>query len=155
MPIPRFSVALALAVLPIAAILGGCSTNLALRGNLPHPYQIAEIHPGKTTAAEVVKILGSPSSTGVFDRRHWYYISRRTSQFAFFPPKVLSQNVYIVNFDDKGIVQSVNHENLKDAKNISPAPGRTPAPGEHLTFLQQLIGNIGRFNGVTPKASGP
>ncbi len=26
------------------------------------------------------------------------------------------------------------------------APGATPAPGRELTFLEQILGNIGRFN---------
>jgi outer membrane protein assembly factor BamE (lipoprotein component of BamABCDE complex) len=145
----------ALFALPVTVILAGCSTEVALRGNLPRSYQIAEIHPGKTTAEEVVKILGSPSSAGVFDRRHWYYISRRTSRTAFFTPKVLSQDVYIVDFNDKGVVRSIEHKNLKNAKELTPASGMTPAPGQRLTFLQQLIGNIGRFNGVSEKSSGP
>ena len=29
---------------------------------------------------------------------------------------------------------------------ITPAPGATPAPGRELTFLEQIIGNVGRFN---------
>ncbi len=148
----RISRPLLLLALPAAMLTAGCARHLALHGNLPQPYQIAAIHPGKTTAQEVLKILGSPSSTGVFDSRHWYYISRRTSRVGFFTPKVLAQNVYIVDFNDKGVVRAVEHKSLKNAQDIAPAPGRTPAPGEHLTFIQQLIGNIGRFNG---KGSGP
>jgi outer membrane protein assembly factor BamE (lipoprotein component of BamABCDE complex) len=146
----------ALPALPLAAIVGACSTDVALHGNLPPAYQVAEIHPGKTTAQEVVKILGSPSSTGVFDHNQWYYISDRTSRLAFFTPKVLSQDVYVVDFDGNGVVKAVEHKNMKSAKEVSPAPGETPAPGQHLSFIQQLIGNIGRFNGVeTTGSSGP
>lgn len=153
MPIARFRPALL--ALCAAAILGGCSTEVALHGNLPRSYQLAEIHPGKSTAQDVLRILGSPSSTGVFDTRHWYYISRRTSRTAFFSPKILAQNVYVVNFNDEGVVRSITHENLNNAKAIKPMPGQTPAPGQHLTLLQQLLGNVGRFNGVSPKSSGP
>lgn len=152
MPIPRLP--FALSALSAMAILAGCSTEVSLHGNLPRSYQIAEIHPGKTTAQEVIKILGSPSSAGVFDSRHWYYISRRTKRTAFFLPDVLSQNVYVIDFNDKGVVRAIEHKTLKNKEHITPAPGKTPAPGQHLTFLQQLLGNIGRFNGVSPKSSG-
>jgi outer membrane protein assembly factor BamE (lipoprotein component of BamABCDE complex) len=146
----------AILALPFVALTGACSTDVAVHGNLPRPYQVAEIRPGKTTAQEVLKILGSPSSTGVFDSRQWYYISDRTSRVAFFTPKVLSQDVLIVDFDGQGVVKAVEHKNLKNAKHVSPAPGETPAPGQHLTFMQQLIGSIGKFNGAeTGKGAGP
>ena len=107
---------------------------------------MAEIHPGTTTRDQVAKILGTPSSTGVFDGDSWYYISRKTKQVAFFEPDVLDQQVYVINFDGQGVVKSVDHKGLKDGRDIEPAPGATPAPGRELTFLEQVLGNIGRFN---------
>jgi outer membrane protein assembly factor BamE (lipoprotein component of BamABCDE complex) len=136
------SVAVALA----ATGLGACVATVDQRGNLPEPDKFAQIHPGTTTKEQVAKILGTPSSTGVFDDKNWYYISRRTKQVAFFDPDVLDQQVYIVNFDATGVVRGVDHKDLKDGRDIEPAPGATPAPGRELTFLEQVLGNIGRFN---------
>jgi outer membrane protein assembly factor BamE (lipoprotein component of BamABCDE complex) len=140
-PLPA-SVAVALA----AATLAACVATVDQRGNLPEPDRLGQIQPGTTTREQVAKILGTPSSTGVFDDKNWYYISRRTQQIAFFDPDVLDQQVYIVNFDDKGVVRGVDHKELKDGREIAPAPGATPAPGRELTFLEQVLGNIGRFN---------
>jgi outer membrane protein assembly factor BamE (lipoprotein component of BamABCDE complex) len=136
------SVAVALAATGLAA----CVPTVDQRGNLPEPDRLGQIHPGTTTREQVAKILGTPSSTGVFDDKNWYYISRRTEQVAFFDPGILDQQVYIVNFDDKGVVRGVDHKDLKDGREIAPAPGATPAPGRELTFLEQVLGNIGRFN---------
>ena len=136
------SVAIALA----ATGLWGCIATVDQRGNLPEPDKFAQIRPGTTTREQVAKILGTPSSTGVFDDKNWYYISRRTKQVAFFDPDVLDQQVYIVNFDATGVVRGVDHKDLKDGRDIDPAPGATPAPGRELTFLEQVLGNIGRFN---------
>jgi outer membrane protein assembly factor BamE (lipoprotein component of BamABCDE complex) len=130
-----------------ALILAGCTISEDQRGNLPDPDRLAEIAPGTTTKEQVVKILGSPSSASTFDDDVWYYISRKTKQVAFLSPEVLDQQVYIVDFDDKGVVKDVGHKTLADAENVSPAPGATPAPGRELSFLEQLIGNIGRFGG--------
>jgi outer membrane protein assembly factor BamE (lipoprotein component of BamABCDE complex) len=137
------SVAIALA----AASLAACAPTVDQRGNLPDPDNLALIHPGTTTREQVVKILGTPSSTGVFDDKNWYYISRRTEQISFLDPDVMDQQVYIVNFDDRGMVRGVDHKDLKDGREIEPAPGATPAPGRELTFLEQVLGNLGRFNG--------
>ena len=119
------------------------------RGNLPNPDKLAEIHTGSTTKDEVAKLLGTPSSVSVFaNDKAWYYISRRTSQTAFFDPDVLDQQVYVVNFDDQGVVKAIGHKALEDRKEITPVARATPAPGRELSFLEQLIGNLGKFNGT-------
>ncbi len=128
--------------------IAGCAPEVAQRGHLPTSEAIAQIQPGKTTKDQVVKILGSPSSVGVFDGNAWYYISKRTSQSAFFLPTTTDQQVYIVDFTKDGVVSAVDHKGLKDAENITPAPGATPAPGRELSFLEQIIGNLGRFSGA-------
>ena len=128
------------------ALSAGCATTVEQRGNLPPQDKIAGIHPGSTTKDEVVKILGSPSSVGVFNDKSWYYISRRTGQFAFLDPNVIDQQVYIVNFDDQGVVKAVDHKGLEDGKEIVPVARTTPAPGRELSFFEQLVGNLGKFN---------
>ena len=135
----------AMATVLAASALIGCSARVDERGHLPDPDKLAEIRPGATTRDQVAKILGTPSSTGVFDDKNWYYISRKTKQVAFFEPDVLDQQVFIVNFDDKGVVRGIDHKDLKDGREIDPAPGATPAPGRELTFLEQILGNVGRF----------
>jgi outer membrane protein assembly factor BamE (lipoprotein component of BamABCDE complex) len=131
-----------------AAAIVSCAPAVDQRGNLPNPDKLAEIHAGSTTKDEVAKILGTPSSVSVFNNdKSWYYISRRTSQTAFFDPDVLDQQVYIVNFDDQGVVKAVDHKLLEDGKEIAPVARATPAPGRELSFLEQLIGNLGKFNG--------
>ena len=135
----------------VGAILGtalaaGCATSVEQRGNLPAQDKIAEVHPGSTTKDEVIKILGSPSSVSIFNDKSWYYISRRTGQLAFFDPNVLDQQVFIVNFNDQGVVTAVDHKGLEDGKEIVPVARATPAPGRELSFLEQVIGNLGKFN---------
>jgi len=143
--------AASIALLIAAAGLAGCAPTVDQRGNLPEPDKLAQIRPGTTTRDQVAKILGTPSSTGIFDEKNWYYISRRTKQVAFLDPDVLDQQVFIVKFDDKGVVRGIDHKELKDGREIEPAPGATPAPGRELTFVEQVLGNIGRFNKSSSK----
>jgi outer membrane protein assembly factor BamE (lipoprotein component of BamABCDE complex) len=137
---------LSLASVLTSANLVACAPAIDQRGNLPDPDKLAEIKPGATTRDQVTKLLGTPSSTGVFDDKRWYYVSHRTKQVAFFEPETLDQQVYVVDFDDKGVVRGVEHKGLQDGREIEPAPGATPAPGRELTFVEQVLGNIGRFN---------
>lgn len=145
-PVHRTRLRPALAAALLAAAVAGCSATIDQRGNLPDREKFAQIQPGATTRDQVAKILGTPSSTGVFDDKSWYYISRRTRQVAFFRPDVLDQQVYVVNFDGRGVVASVDHKGLQDGREIEPAPGATPSPGRELTFLEQVLGNLGRFS---------
>jgi outer membrane protein assembly factor BamE (lipoprotein component of BamABCDE complex) len=139
----------------LATAAASCAPTVEQRGNLPNPDKIAEIHAGSTTKDEVTKILGTPSSVSVFNNdKTWYYISRRTAQTAFFEPDVLDQQVYVVNFDDQGVVKTVDHRVLEDGKEVTPVARATPAPGRELSFLEQLIGNLGKFNGAGPSSGG-
>ena len=53
----------------------------------------------------------------------------------------------MISFNDDGIVRSVEHKTLQDGKEVVPVARVTPAPGRELTFLEQVLGNLGRFNG--------
>jgi outer membrane protein assembly factor BamE (lipoprotein component of BamABCDE complex) len=145
----RHSCSLALLALALTA----CSATVDQRGNLPDPAKLAEIHPGKTTKDMVTQLLGTPSSVGTFNDKTWYYISRRTAQTAFFDPVVEDQEVVVVAFDDSGVVREVEKRGLADGRHVDPSTRVTPAAGHELGILEQLIGNLGRFN--TDKTSGP
>jgi len=126
--------------------LGACITvPVDQRGNLPEPDKLSQILPGTTDKATVTQLLGSPSSVAAFDGDTWYYISQRTKSVAFFKPEMLDQQVLAIDFDDKGVVRGVRHRDLADGEAIVPNPNATPAPGREFSFLEQLIGNFGRF----------
>src|SRR5258708_8234944 len=140
----------ALAALALAA----CQPTIDQRGNLPDKSKLAEIEPGVTTKQMVSQILGTPSSVSTFSDKTWYYISRRTEQTAFFDPEVLDQQVVVVGFDEGGVVREVQHLNLADSRPVDPSSRETPSAGKELGFVEQLIGNLGKFNpnGSTAKS---
>jgi outer membrane protein assembly factor BamE (lipoprotein component of BamABCDE complex) len=140
-----------------ALALAGCGFPTNERGNLPKADLLAQIKPGVTDKNSVKALLGTPSSVAAFDGDTWYYISKEERQIAFLKPEVLNQQVYAVHFDDKGIVTEVSHKGLDDAQSMTPNPSATPAPGREFTFLEQLIGNFGKFNngGTNNTPGGP
>jgi len=134
--------AAALAVAP----LGSCSPTVSARGNLPTPEQLTQIKPGVTDKASVTALLGSPSSIASFDDATWYYISQKSQELAFFQPEVRDPEVVAVVFDKDGIVKDVQKRSSKQPRVIEPVARTTPAPGKELSFIEQLIGNFGKFN---------
>jgi outer membrane protein assembly factor BamE (lipoprotein component of BamABCDE complex) len=129
-----------------ALLIAGCSTTVDQRGNLPDEAKLELIRPGITSKETVSQLLGTPSSTSTFDSRTWYYISRRTEQFAFFKPDLLDQQVVTVTFDENGVVQDVTRRGMEDRREVSMVTRVTPTPGRELGFMEQLVGNLGRFN---------
>lgn len=129
----------------LATALGGCAPRVDTHGNLADPERLAQIAPGKQNRGQVAELLGSPSSTAVFDNEVWYYISQRTETFAFFEPKVAERQIVIVEFDKDGVVSAVKTSGLEDGNDIEPVERVTPTEGKRLTVLEQIIGNLGRF----------
>ena len=130
----------------VALAVVACSPRIDSRGNLPDPDKLAEIKPGKHSRNDVAEILGSPSSIAVFDQETWYYISKRTETVAFFEAEVAERQVVIVHFDKKGVVTGVETLGLERSHAVEPVERETPTAGAEMTIMQQLLGNMGRFN---------
>jgi outer membrane protein assembly factor BamE (lipoprotein component of BamABCDE complex) len=126
--------------------LGACQARIDSRGYVPTGDDLERVKPGFQGREEVQEILGSPSSISTFADDRWYYISKKTRTVAFYTPTVLEQNVVVVEFDDSGIVKEIRRYALEDGLIIDPVTRKTPAPGLELSFLEQLLGNFGKFN---------
>lgn len=139
--------------------LSACSIPINDRGNMPKANALAQIKPGVTNKQSVTRLLGSPSSIAVFNNNTWYYIGHKTKDIAFLKPEVLSQEVVAIHFNKKGVVTAIDRKNLKNAQAVTPNPNKTPAQGRKFTFLEQLIGNFGKFDNTrstrTPGAPNP
>lgn len=138
--------ALSVASLVVAALAAGCTPTIDTRGNLPDADNVLKIQPGIDTKNEVAQLLGSPSTVGTFSDSKWYYISTRTRSLAFLEPEIEDQQVLIVSFDKSGVVDDMKIIGIEEAKQITPNERVTPTLGRELTVLQQLLGNLGRFN---------
>lgn len=126
--------------------LAACETVIDVRGHVPDDESLSKIQVGLQKKSDVADLLGTPSSTAPFGDETWLYISRKTSTTAFFSPKVLEQQVVAIVFDDTGTVSDVRRLDMADGKVVRHVARVTPSPGKELSFLEQLIGNVGRFN---------
>ena len=137
----RFSLVAALSI----GWLTACSSTIHTDGQIPDADKLATIQPGQQTKSQVEKLIGTPSTQSTFGPTTWYYITKRTSQFAFFDPETEEQKVIEISFDDSGKVSGIKQYNLADAQNVTPVGRITPSKGKHLTFLDQMIGNMNKY----------
>ena len=135
------------AMLAVCALaLGACAEKIDVRGHMPDDEDLARISPGVQTKNDVAQLLGTPSTVSAFRDSKWYYIGQKSTEFAFFAPEVLERRVVVVSFDDKGVVTDTKVLSLADSQEVDPVARETPTEGRELTFLQQMFGNLGRFN---------
>jgi outer membrane protein assembly factor BamE (lipoprotein component of BamABCDE complex) len=137
----------ALAAAGLTFSMAACTWPQEVRGNMPDTDSVAEVQPGKSTKADVTRLMGSPSSIASFDNNTWYYIARRIQRETLQDPDLLEQRVYIVTFDDKGTVTALQ-THVNDDHDVAMIARATPAPGQELSFMEQLLGTFGKFGSL-------
>ena len=140
-PIATIAIAATLAVAAVA-----CAPRTANRGNIPTVSQLEKLKVGEHSKVYVRGILGTPSTFGTFDKDVWYYIGRRIEKWAFFDEKVLEQQIVVVYFDPKGTIEHIQTYDKSDSRTVEIVEGKTATSGHELSVIEQIIGNLGRFN---------
>jgi outer membrane protein assembly factor BamE (lipoprotein component of BamABCDE complex) len=157
----RYGKALAGVAFLVASLVlaSGCSPRVQNLGNAPTARALDEVKVGKSQA-DVTAALGSPSATGTFDPRIWYYISKRTETLAFFKPTVTDQKVIEIQFDNDGVVKNVKEYSQAEARDVSLVSNETPTlghePGIIKSIYNTLLSGGGVFGGpgTNPEARG-
>ncbi|TLU72514.1 outer membrane protein assembly factor BamE [Lichenicoccus roseus] len=138
------------ACLPLLAVaLAGCGLFSPLptdRGISIEAVDYDKLVPGTTTKADVTNLIGSPTSHATFDDNTWIYIGEVTAPVPMARPRVEKQEVVVLAFDAGGTLRSRRLLDRADGRDIAMAAGKTPTPGSQTSFMQQLIGNVGRYN---------
>ncbi len=143
-------------------VLSGCGWLMpppSVRGNKVDPEEMKQITPGISTKADVTAVIGSPTAHDSFDDNVWLYISELTQPRIGRTLGELEQKVVVLSFDQGGVLRTIQEKDKADGLPVSVVSRTTPSPGTEASFLQQLLGNIGRFNpsGTTggPSVGGP
>ena len=129
----------------LCLVLGGCTPTKAQRGNLLETYQLERVEAGTSSRSDVLRLLGSPTTVSPFNDDIWYYIGQETEKRGILDPKVVNERIVAVAFTPEGLVESVNDVD-SDRLNIPIARDSTPTHGNETTAVQQIFGNLGKFN---------
>lgn len=139
------------AVAAVGIALSACGPQIANRGNKPHAEDLARIKPGVQTRSEVQGILGSPSSRSLYGQETWFYISGTRESEAFFKPEETERDIVAITFNAQGVVETVSNLDKADGENLQFSEKKTPTAGHNMTIVEQMIGNLGRFNSTNPR----
>ncbi len=113
-----------------------------------HLFEEKEINALKQSKSkqDIENLLGSPTTISNFGDETWYYITTKKQRVAFWPDKVLEQNIIAIDFKANGTIQNIIRYSEKDAKNHKLVTDITFVKGNDTTKAQQFFGNIGRFS---------
>lgn len=140
------------AFLALAAIIviasAACTPTKAVRGNMIQDYRLAEAVPGEDTRSDILRKLGSPTTTAPFDENVWYYIGQVTQKRGVFDPEIVEERIIMAIFDEEGVLEHI--EDIDRERMDFPVVRRTtPTAGTETSTMQQFFGNLGRFNPQT------
>lgn len=152
-PFRRSGLILAIALGAVA--MSGCARLRGHQGYVVDVDLVNSVQPGVDNRTSVVSVLGKPTFTGQFEANDWYYVSRDTRYYAYNNPRAQSQVVLRIQFDDKGVVKSVDRKGIEQVASINPYGKITPTLGRKRTFFQELFGNIGTVGSGVGQGGGP
>lgn len=125
--------------------INGCAPSRATHGNTLNTEQLQTVTVGETTQQDVLTELGSPTAKAAFNESIWYYIGLDTLKQGFLDAKIENKKVYLVAFDEEGIVSDFKDISAEGIE-IPIVARETETYGTELSVMEQLLGNVGRFN---------
>lgn len=126
-------------------ILASCEPVVSMRGNAPKEPLLAQITVGEQNKEDVFRLLGSPSSQTMFEEETWLYISSVQKQNAFLRHDEEEREIVAITFDTEGKVKDIRRISKEDGLEIDVSSDETPTSGHSFGVLEQLFGNVGRF----------
>lgn len=123
-----------------------CSPIVDARGHNTSDQDLKQIIEGQSNKEDIAALLGSPSTTSTYGPETWFYISATKERTGVFESDVVKQHVLGIQFDEAGVVKEYGQYTLEDGKPVEIVERTTPTEGHSLGVMEQLLGNIGRFN---------
>ena len=107
-------------------IASGCKANKVSKnhGFISLETKFEKIQINKTNKNDLIKTIGHPSSISDFDENKWFYIERKKTNQSLFKlgiKKINKNNILIVNFNNKGLVENkkiIDLNNMNDVKYV-------------------------------------
>lgn len=116
-------------------------------GQVWEAYHEGDVVPGQDNRESVRSKLGSPSAREVAGDAVWIYVSSTTESVLGSRPKVVGRRVLALEFDSDGKLAFIREYGEEDGILVAINQRTTPTAGRQLNLIQQLLGNVGRFEG--------
>ena len=124
-----------------------CSLNKVIKHHGVHFLEQKEkdLLLNKSNKNDIIKILGPPSTKGTFDNDLWIYIETTSSSSRLTrlgQKKLLTNNVLVVELNNRGILVKKDFYNLNNINKIDFSQGTTEQPYSKRNFIYSFISNL-------------
>lgn len=127
-------------------LLASCSPIVDTRGHNGVAADFKQIVVNQSRSEDVLALLGSPTTRSNFGEETWYYITQKKETEGMFATQVTEQQVTAITFDRDQQVSAVTEYTKEEGKPVALVDKTTPTEGQKTTFIEQMLGNFGRFN---------
>lgn len=134
-----------LAAVALTAVTA-CEPIVRRHGYIPDEDELMQFVPGVDTRDSVLEQLPPPSAAGTVKGGNVYYVQSRFRTIGPFEPKEVDREVVAITFDAAGTVTGIERFGLEDGRVVALSRRVTDDNIADVSFLRQLMGNIGRFD---------
>jgi len=133
----------------IVAIIGvilisGCTIDEGTSGHVINEKRFARLKEGVSSKQAVESALGSPSIKSEYNNV-WHYISKHVKRNALNKDVIEEYQSIAITFSGD-VVKSIKRVKNKKIREVANNPHVTKTAGREMGVMEQLIGNLGRFN---------
>ena len=127
--------------------ISNCSLNKVIKHHGVHYLDIKEkqLVINQTNKNDIFKILGPPSTKGMFDNNVYIYIERKTSSSKLRKlgkKKLLINNVLVIEINNKGILVSKEFLNKEKINNINFSESTTDKNYSKRSFVYGFLSSM-------------
>ena len=127
--------------------ISNCSLNKVIKHHGVHYLDIKEkqLVINQTNKNDILKILGPPSTKGMFDNNVYIYIERKTSSSKLRKlgkKKLLTNNVLVIEINNKGILVSKEFLNEEKINNINFSKSTTDKNYSKRSFVYGFLSSM-------------
>jgi outer membrane protein assembly factor BamE (lipoprotein component of BamABCDE complex) len=135
-----------LVIFLILSAMVSCTEIYRRHGYTPSEEQLANVVVGVDTRASVEESLGGPITGGNSTVDSFYYISSRWLHYGLAQPKPTFRQIVAINFDKSDVVNNISRYELADGEVVVLSRRVTAGGAKEISFIKQLMGNIGRID---------
>lgn len=136
------------------ALSTACSPVIHNHGYVFEDAKVDQLQRGQTTPDQVKQLLGTPTTTSVIENQSYYYIYIRQETYTYKKPEEVDRRVLAVYFGDDNTLSDFGYYGIENGNVVSFIDRATPTSGKEISFLQQIFGNLGRFDSGGAGAGG-
>lgn len=136
---------LRLVSIAMVMLVAACATIYRNHGYVPTDLDLAQLQVGVDTQETVAQKVGRPSAQGLLNETGWFYVQSRFEHYGPREPKEVERQVVALNFSESGTLTNVGRFGLQDGRVIEISRRVTETNIKGVSFIGQLLGNIGRI----------